>query len=47
MELPAATPHNDLKTLPEASRKTLTGFGKAGERQSKIIAASLKMSAFG
>lgn len=45
MELPAATPHNALKTLEKLSKITLSALGSAGERQSKIIAVSLKTSA--
>jgi hypothetical protein len=46
LELPAATPHSDLKTLLIASTRTRIGFGKAGDKQSRTIAASLKMSAY-
>jgi len=46
LELPAATPHSDLKTLAVASIKTRTGFGNAGDKQSRIMAASLNMSAY-
>lgn len=45
LELPAATPHSALKTLEKLSNNTRGTFGKAGDRQSKIIAESLKMSA--
>lgn len=45
LELPAATPHNALKTLEKLSKITLGALGSAGERQSKIIAVSLKTSA--
>lgn len=44
-ELPAATPHKALRILEKLSRTTLRGLGKAGERQSRIMAASLKTSA--
>lgn len=45
LELPAATPHKALKTLEKLSRMTLSALGSAGDRQSKIIAVSLKTSA--
>jgi len=44
-ELPAATPHNARRILEKLKITTLIGLGKAGERQSRIIAVSLKMSA--
>lgn len=42
---PAATPHKALSTLELLNSRTLGPWGKAGERQSKSIAASLKTSA--
>jgi hypothetical protein len=45
LELPAATPQSDRSILERLSKATLEAFGSAGERQSKSIAASLKMSA--
>ncbi len=45
MELPAATPHKALKMLEKLSKITLGALGNAGERQSEIIAVSLKTSA--
>ena len=44
-ELPAATPHNALSTLEKLKSITLGSFGSVGERQSRIIAVSLKTSA--
>lgn len=43
--LPAATPHRDRRTLEKLRSNTRELLGKAGERQSRIIAASLKISA--
>ena len=43
--LPAATPQRALKTLEVLSSNTRGHFGSAGERQSSIMAASLKTSA--
>jgi hypothetical protein len=45
LELPAATPHKARRTLEKLRITTLTTFGKAGDRQSRIMAASLKISA--
>lgn len=45
LELPAQTPHRALSTLEKLSRITLGTFGRAGDRQSRIIAVSLNMSA--
>jgi hypothetical protein len=45
LELPAATPHRERSTLDRLNNATLDTFGKAGDRQSKIIAASLNTSA--
>lgn len=44
-ELPAATPQSERRTLERLNKSTLEDFGKAGERQSSIIAASLNISA--
>ena len=44
-ELPAATPHRALRMLEKPRRSTLGVLGKAGERQSSIIAESLNTSA--
>lgn len=41
----AVTPHSARSTLDRLRINTLAAFGIAGERQSKIIAVSLKMSA--
>lgn len=45
LELPAATPHNALKTLEKLSKITLGALGNAGDRQSNIMAVSLNTSA--
>jgi len=45
LELPAATPHRERSTLDRLNNTTLDAFGKAGDRQSNIIAASLNTSA--
>jgi hypothetical protein len=45
LELPAATPHSERRTLERLSKTTLADLGKAGDKQSSIIAPSLKMSA--
>lgn len=45
MELPAVTPHKALRTLEKLSRSTLGTLGSAGDKQSSIIAVSLKTSA--
>ena len=42
---PAATPQRARSAADALSRLTRSGLGKAGERQSRIMAASLKMSA--
>jgi hypothetical protein len=45
LELPAATPHRLLSTLERLNNTTLVDLGNAGDKQSKSIAASLKISA--
>lgn len=45
LELPAATPQSERRTLERLNKATLDALGSAGERQSKSIAASLNMSA--
>ena len=45
LELPAATPHSARKTLEKLSKMTRGIFGSAGDRQSRIMAQSLKTSA--
>lgn len=45
LELPAATPQRARKMLEKLRTSTLMGFGNAGERQSSIMAVSLKKSA--
>lgn len=42
---PAHTPHNDRRTLENDKTTTLTGLGNAGDRQSRTIAVSLRISA--
>jgi hypothetical protein len=44
-ELPAATPHKLRSTLEQLSKTTLDALGSAGDKQSRIIAESLNMSA--
>lgn len=44
-ELPAATPHRERSTLERLRINILEDFGNAGERQSRIMAASLNISA--
>lgn len=44
-ELPAATPHRARKTLEKLSKMTRGIFGSAGDKQSRIMAQSLKTSA--
>ena len=44
-ELPAATPHNARKTLEKLNKMTRGTFGSAGDKQSRIMAQSLKTSA--
>ena len=43
--LPAATPHKALKMLDALNNSTLGLRGRTGDKQSRSIAASLKMSA--
>jgi hypothetical protein len=43
--LPAHTPHSDRSTLDRDNIKTLAALGNAGDRQSRIMAESLNMSA--
>ena len=45
LELPAATPHSARKTLERLSRMTRGIFGSTGDKQSRIMAQSLKISA--
>jgi hypothetical protein len=45
LELPAATPQSERSTLETLNNATLEALGRAGERQSRSIAASLKISA--
>lgn len=42
---PAATPHKARSAADALSRLTRSGFGRAGDRQSRIMAASLRISA--
>jgi hypothetical protein len=43
--LPAATPHNALNMLATLKTTTLTPLGNSGDKQSKMMAASLNTSA--
>jgi hypothetical protein len=45
LELPAHTPHRERRTLENDKMSTLAALGKTGDRQSRIMAVSLKMSA--
>lgn len=45
LALPAHTPHSERRTLENEKTITRNGLGKAGDRQSSIMALSLNMSA--
>lgn len=45
LALPAHTPQRDLNTLEKDNINTRAAFGNAGDRQSRIMAVSLKTSA--